>query len=85
MRWDPWKNIVKLLMVEHQLGKDQCGYQRYRSTIDLNFALRIKKKILWEFNKMHFVFIDLKRYLVRYLEENYEGIYGVRKKGWGEL
>lgn len=48
--------------IEGQLGEEQYGYRKGRSTSDLLFALRIVLEKSWEFNKtVYIAFLDLKK------------------------
>ena len=49
-------------IIEGQLGEEQYGFRKNRSTIDLIFALRIIIEKSWEFNKAAYItFIDLQK------------------------
>lgn len=48
--------------IEMQLGEEQYGYRRGRSTSDMLFALRIVLEKSWEFNKTAYIaFLDLRK------------------------
>src|SRR5678816_1966505 len=49
-------------VIEIQLGEEQYGYGKGRSTSDLLFALRIVLEKSWEFNKTAYIaFLDLRK------------------------